>query len=227
MFRNGTPLEGTFRIETRLCLYVERGRTTGTSEVSAPILRSTGIVRTPIRMRNPSGTSREERTLVARAFHMTLSANARRILLVSPLPGDGKTHLAHCILRHANVVTDEQVRVLALESLPSRAETATGYVWVDGVSLLDGAGAAALTPAMRAWFHGALLVVRGMVTTREQVRECAEQLRILGMDVLGGVWNERDCPPPAETLLALQEGLRTWPPRLPPGFFARQFRRSP
>lgn len=163
---------------------------------------------------------------MARAFHATRAANARRILLVSALPGEGKTHLAYCILRHAAVATDEEVQVRALESLRPKMETPTGYIWIDGASLLEGEGAAALTPAVRAWFHGALFVARGMVTTRAQVMDCADQLRILGIDVLGGVWNEIDCPPPAETVRSLKKGFLTWPPRLPPGVLARQFRRS-
>jgi len=114
--------------------------------------------------------------------------------------------------------------VAALSSRSSRPEAEKGYVWVDGVALLEGEGAAALTPAIRATLDGALLVARGMVTTRAELRECAERLRVLGMPVLGGVWNDVACPPPMETVRAFANGFRTWPPRLPPGVFVRQIR---
>lgn len=169
---------------------------------------------------------RAEHSLVARAFHAAQSADARRILLVSAHAGDGKTHFAGCIQRHASVVTDEPFQVQSFATFRPQGDVESGYVWVDGVALLEGEGAAALTPAVRASFDGALLVARGMVTTRAEVADCAEQLRILGMPMLGGVWNEIECPSPAEALHNIKAGLRTWPPQLPPGVIARQFRRS-
>lgn len=169
---------------------------------------------------------RAEHSLVARAFQVAQSADARRILLVSAHSGDGKSHFARCIQRHAGVVTDEPFEVASFTTLRPQQEIDYGYLWVDGVSLLEGEGAAALTPAVRASFDGALLVARGMVTTRAEVADCGDQLRILGMRLLGGVWNELECPSPAETLHSIKAGLRTWPPRFPPGVIARQFRRS-
>jgi hypothetical protein len=169
---------------------------------------------------------REEHQLVARAFRTAQDAQARRILLASARTGDGKSHLARCIEQYADVVTDEHFEVAALSSRSSRPEAENGYVWVDGVALLEGEGAAALTPAIRATLDGALLVARGMVTTRAELRECAERLRVLGMPVLGGVWNDVACPPPMETVRAFADGFRTWPPRLPPGVFVRQIRGS-
>jgi hypothetical protein len=163
---------------------------------------------------------------VARAFHAADSADARRILLVSARSGDGKTHFAQCILRHASVVTDAPYQVKAFATRDPREESNHGYVWVDGVALLEGEGPAALTPSVRSSIDGALLVVRGMVTTRAQVADCADRLSALGVRVLGGVWNEFDCPPPAETLRIIKAGLWTWPPRFPPGVFTRQIGRS-
>jgi chloramphenicol 3-O-phosphotransferase len=171
-------------------------------------------------------TLRAEHSLVAQAFHTAHAANARRILLVSAHTGDGKSHLAKCIQQHASVVTDEPFQVLSFATLCPQEEIDYGYVWVDGVALLEGEGAAVLTPAVRASFDGVLLIARGMVTTRAELAECADRLRTLDMPVLGGVWNAVDCPPPAEVVRAFREGLRTWPPQLPPGVFARQFRRS-
>lgn len=163
---------------------------------------------------------------MASACHAAQSAGARRILLVSAHSGAGKTNLARCILRHANVVTDEpfQVQPFGTPWLPP--EDARGYVWIDGLALLEGEGAAALKPSIRASFDAVLLVARGMVTTRAQVADCADQLRTLGMHVLGGVWNEFECPPRAETLRIVKAGLRKWPPRFPPGVFNQQVRRS-
>lgn len=171
-------------------------------------------------------TLRAEHSLVAQAFHAAQAADARRILLVSAHTGDGKSHFARCIKQHASVVTDEPFQVQTFATLRPQEALEHGYVWVDGVALLEGEGAAVLTPAVRASFDGALLIARGMVTTRADLNECADRLRILDMPVLGGVWNAVDCPPPAETIRAFREGLRTWPPRLPPGVLARQFRRS-
>lgn len=166
---------------------------------------------------------------MASAFHTAQAASARCILLVSARSGDGKTHFSRCLQRHADVVTDEPFQVLPFSVTSTWSEPVhrdSGYLWVDGVSLLEGEGAAVLTPVVRASFDGALLVARGMVTTRAQVAECASQLRTLDMPVLGGVWNSLECPGPAETIHAFKAGLRTWPPRLPPGVFARQIRRS-
>jgi len=169
-------------------------------------------------------TLREEHRLVARAFQTAKAAQARRILLASARTGDGKSHLAGCIERYASVVTDEPFEVETLNSRSPRAEQTKGYVWVDGVALLEGEGAAVLTPSIRASLDGALLVARGMVTTRAELRECADRLRVLGMPVLGGVWNDVACPPPRETVRAFADGLRSWPPRLPPGVFIRHLR---
>ncbi|MEM7434226.1 MAG: hypothetical protein AAF436_03670 [Myxococcota bacterium] len=182
-------------------------------------------------------TLREEHGLVARAFHTAQAANARTILLVSARSGDGKTHLAGCIQRQASAVTNEPSEVLSFKAMRSALEPGAwqasppvrkGYRWVDGVSLLDGAGTLALTPALRSAFDGALLVARGMETTRADAAYCAKQLGILGIPVLGGVWNSFDCPPPAEAARMFVAGLAKWPPRLPPGVLFRQlFRRSP
>ena len=167
---------------------------------------------------------RAEHRLVARAFEAAKAANAWRILLVSARTGDGKSYFARCIQRHASAVTDKPFEIQPFGTPRPRPESPTGYVWVDGVALLEGDGAAVLAPAIRASVDGALLVARGMVTTREEVADCASQLRTLGMPVLGGIWNDSDCPPPAETLRTIRAGLRTWPPQLPPGVFARSFR---
>jgi len=171
-------------------------------------------------------TLRAEHSLVARAFHSAQDADARRILLVSARSGEGKTHFARCIQRHASVVTDEPCEVQNFSSRWLADESRTGYVWVDGVALLEGAGAGVLTPSVRAPFDGAFFIARGLVTTRAELGECGERLRALDMPVLGGIWNSFECPPPAEAVRALKEGLRRWPPRLPPGVFARQTRRS-
>jgi len=160
---------------------------------------------------------------VARAFHTAQAANARCILLVSARSGDGKTHFADCIKRQASAVTTEQSEVLTFEAM--RDATQPGpwqpgpdrrvFRWIDGVALLDGAGTLALTPALRASFDGALLVARGMVTTRAEAEYCAKQLGILGIPVLGGVWNTFDCPPPSEVIRGFFSGMWRWPRRLP------------
>jgi hypothetical protein len=175
---------------------------------------------------NSFSTLRAEHSLVARAFQSAESANARRILLVSARSGDGKSHFARCVQRHANVVTDEPCEVQSFSPRGLADENRKGYVWVDGIALLEGAGAGVLTPSVRASFDGALFVARGLVTTRAELAECGERLRVLGMPVLGGIWNSFECPPPAEAVRSVKEGLRTWPPRLPRGVFARQTRRS-
>ncbi len=169
---------------------------------------------------------RAEHSLVARAFHDAQAADARRILLVSARTGDGKTYFARCVQRHASVVIDEPCEVQTFSPRWLAEESSHGYVWVDGVALLEGAGAAVLTPSVRSWFDGVVFIARGMVTTRAELTECAERLRNLEMPVLGGIWNSYDCPPPAEAVRAFKEGLRTWPPRFPPGVLARQIRRS-
>jgi Mrp family chromosome partitioning ATPase len=175
---------------------------------------------------NSFSTLRAEHSLVARAFQSARGANARRILLVSARSGDGKSHFARCIQRHANVVTNEPCEVQSFSPRWPADENGKGYVWVDGVALLEGAGAGVLRPSVRASFHGVLFVARGLVTTRAELAECGERLRTLEMPVLGGIWNSFECPPPAEAVRAFKEGLRTWPPRFPPGVFARQTRRS-
>lgn len=193
---------------------------------SVLILPMSRLLRTEAKVKPKFETLREEHRLVARALQTAEAAKARRILLASARTGDGKTHLARCIERYASVVTDEPFEVETFDSPSSRSEQAGGYVWVDGVALLEGEGAAALTPSIRASLDGALLVARGMVTTRAELRECADRLRVLGMPVLGGVWNDVACPPPSETVRAFADGLRTWPPRLPPGVFVRYLRGS-
>jgi hypothetical protein len=156
------------------------------------------VLRTELRVKTNFKILREEHRLVARAFQTAEGAQARRILLASPRTGDGKSHLAECIERYANLV----------------------------MAGLEGEGAAVLTPSIRASLDGALLLARGMVTTRAELRECADRLRVLGMPVLGGVWNDVACPPPMETARDFANGFRTWPPQLPPGVFARRLRGS-
>ncbi len=193
---------------------------------SVPILRMFRPLRTESRVKNKFETLREEHKLVARAFQSAEQANARRILLASARTGDGKSEFARCIERYAHVVSDQPIRVCSFSAQRWQEEPSEGFVWVDGVALLEGGGAAALTPAVREHLDGALLIARGMVTTREQLRECAERLRVLGMPVLGGVWNDVACRPPLETLQAFVDGFRTWPPKLPPGVFVREARSS-
>ena len=189
---------------------------------SVPILRTLAKLRTETNVKPKFETLREEHKLVARAHQAAQASNARRILLASPRSGDGKTHLADCIERYASVVSDEHFEIRPLAAQPWRKEQPDGYVWVDGVALLEAEGAVALTPAVRASLDGALLVARGMLTTREELRECADRLRVLGVPVLGGVWNEFGCPSPVETVRAFVDGLRSWPPKLPPGVFVRE-----
>lgn len=191
---------------------------------SIQILRSDPILLTEDGVSRSPQLLRAEHRLVARAFNAAQAADARRILLVSAHTGDGKTHFARCIQRHASAVTDQPFEIQPFGPPRPHADASNGYVWVDGVALLEGDGAAVLAPAVRASVDGALLVARGMVTTRAEVADCAAQLRTLGMRVLGGIWNNSDCPPPAETLRTIRAGLRTWPPQLPPGVFTRQFR---
>lgn len=190
------------------------------------LLRSAPILRTEVGVSKSSNTLRMEQSLVARAFHAVESAGARRVLLVSAYSGDGKTHFAQSIVRHASTVTDEPIEVQNFATAPPQAERLHGYVWVDGVSLLEGQGAAALTPTVRASFDGALFIARGMVTTREEIANCAEELHIRGIPVLGGIWNEFDCPPPAETIRIMKAGLWTWPRPFSRGVVARQTPRS-
>ena len=178
-------------------------------------------------MSKSSNVRRAELSLVARAFHGVQAADARRILLVSPHHGDGKSYFAQCIQENASAVTDEPCAVVSRRSMSLPQEPLErGYLWVDGVELLEGEGAAVLFPAVRASFDGAVLIARGMVTTRKDVAECAKQLRDLDMPVLGAVWNAVECPSPAEVVRAFRQGLLRWPPQLPPGVLARQFRRS-
>ena len=211
----------------RACILPERARPLPPRlRDTVLILPMSRLLRTEARVKPKSKTLREEHQLVARAFRTAQDAQARRILLASARTGDGKSHLARCIEQYGDVVTDEHFEVAALSSRSSRPEAEKGYVWADGVALREGEGAAALTPAIRATLDGALLVARGMVTTRAELRECAERLRVLGMPVLGGVWNDVACPPPMETVRAFANGFRTWPPRLPPGVFVRQIRGS-
>lgn len=169
-----------------------------------------------------------EHSLVARAFQAADQIDARRIVLVSAYRGEGKTHLSRCIERHASVVTDEPVAIVALDSgvTKSLREHDHGYVWIDGLTLLEGQGASMLTPSLRASIDGALLVVRGMATTRAEVTECAERLRVLEVPLIGGVWNERDHPPAPEALSKLRDDLRKWRRRMLPQFLSRQTRRS-
>lgn len=179
-------------------------------------------------MDKSSKVRRAELTLVASALHAVKAANARRILLASAHKGDGKSRFARCLQEYASAVTDEPCEVVSrsdVRSFPPEP-LERGYLWVDGVELLEAEGAAVLFPAVRASFDGAVLIARGMVTTRTELAECAKQLRDLDVPVLGGVWNAVDCPAPGEMARAFREGLRKWPPQLPPGVLARQFRRS-
>ena len=175
-------------------------------------------------------TLRAEHGLVARAFHTAQAAGARSILLVSARSGDGKTHFAKCLQRQASAVTAEASEVLSFEAMREAIQPGPwqpgpdlrGYRWVDGISLLDGAGTLALTPTLRASLDGAFLIARGMVTTRAEASYCAKQLDILGIPVLGGVWNTFECPPPGQAIRVFFQGLWKWPPRLPPGSVSRQ-----
>ena len=172
-----------------------------------------------------SQTHTAEHRLVARVFQAADQSNARRVLLASPYEGDGKSHLARCILRHSSVVTEEPSEVLALGAVES-SQDKKGYLWFDGLALLEGEGASALTPSIRASLDGAIVVVRGMATTRDELADCAERLQVLGLPLLGGVWNERDHPPADEVLSDLKSALRKWPSRRRPGFLNRQTRSS-
>lgn len=216
LFRNGTNMYPSGAPNPRF----------GARVGSALILPMYRLLRTELRVKTNFKILREEHRLVARAFQTAEGAQARRILLASPRTGDGKSHLAECIEKYANLVTDEPLEVESFGSWSYRREQPEGYVWVDGVAVLEGEGAAVLTPSIRASLDGALLLARGMVTTRAELRECADRLRVLGMPVLGGVWNDVACPPPMETARDFAKGLRTWPPQLPPGVFARHLRGS-
>ena len=169
-----------------------------------------------------------EHKLVARAFQAADQGDARRVLLVSANPGDGKSHLAQCIVRHAATVTDAAVRVHNLTALqdPGFAPD-DGYLWIDGLTLLDEPGPRLLTPSVRASLHGALLVARGMRTTRRDIEESGERLRALGLRPLGGIWNECDHPPAAEALRELRSSVSGWTRRLLPDALVRTVRRSP
>jgi hypothetical protein len=184
------------------------------------------MLRTEMNVKPRFETLREEHKLVARAFQAAEAANARRILLASARTGDGKTHLSRCIERCASAVSEERCEIRDFAERPLGEDRADGYVWVDGVALLEAEGAASLTPSVRASLDGAFLVARGMLTTREELRECADRLRVLGLPVLGGIWNEFGCPSPMETLRGFADGLRRWPPKLPPGVFVREIRSS-
>lgn len=190
-------------------------------------MRKVAILPREFRVNKSSKVLRAEHSLVASAFHTVQAANARRILLVSAHAGDGKSRFARCIQRYASVVTDEPCTVVSRSSvrLP-QGPMEHGYLWVDGLALLEGEGGAVLSPAVRASLDGAVLIGRGMATTRNELAECAGQLRDLNIPVLGGVWNAVECQTPVEMARAFREGLRQWPPQLPPGVFARQFRRS-
>jgi len=166
-----------------------------------------------------------EHKLVASAFQAADLAGARRVLLVSANPGDGKSHLARCILRHATTVTDAGVRICTLQDLGCHEDE--GYLWVDGLTLLEEPGPRLLTPSVRASLDGALLVARGMATTRREIEECGQRLRALGLDPLGGIWNECDHPPASEALRGLRSSISDWSRRFMPGSFMRAPRRSP
>ncbi len=198
-------------------------RVQGAHHVSAPILLCTQI--------EMSGFSKmllAEHKLVARAFQAADQAGARRVLLVSANPGDGKSHLAGCILRHAATVTDAQVRVQTLPALQDLGcDEDDAYLWVDGLTLLEEPGPRLLTPSVRASLHGALLIARGMATTRREIEECGQRLRALGLNPLGGIWNECDHPPASEALRGLRSSVSGWSRRLVPGALVRTARRSP
>ena len=174
-----------------------------------------------------SQTHTAEHRVVARTFQVADQAKARRILLVSAHHGDGKSHLARCIARHASAVTEEPVEFRALQNRDPLPACERGYTWLDGLALLEGEGACVLTPSFRASIDGAVFVARGMATTRAEVAECAERLKVLGVPLLGGVWNERDHPPAAEALSSVKSEISKRAPRFLPAFLTRQIRRLP
>jgi hypothetical protein len=151
-------------------------------------------------------TVREEHKLVARMFQAARSADARRILIASAHSGDGKSHLGRCIQHYASLVSDEAIFVRSFSKQQWETRDNDAYVWVDGLALLENEGAAKLSPTIRSSLDGAIIVARGMHTTRAQLRECAEALRGVGIPLLGGVWNELSSPSPRESLAGLMFG---------------------
>lgn len=189
------------------CIHPERAtRTPCVGLGSAPILRIFLTLRTEPNVKPKFETVRDEHKLVARMYQAAREADARRILIASAHSGDGKSHLGRCIQHYASLVSDEAIFVRSFSKQQWETRDTDAYVWVDGLALLENEGAAALSPSIRSSLDGAIIVARGMHTTRAQVRECAEALRGVGLPVLGGVWNELSSPSPRESLAGLMFG---------------------
>lgn len=142
-------------------------------------------------------TALDEHHLAARLIRCAKEAGACLVLVTSPHPGVGKTHLLQLVERCGPRICTERLAVGPAKELLDKLERGDGDadIWfLEGPALLDPNGALSMDPALWRAIDGAIVVAMGHVTTREDLRACNERLSALGVRPIGVVWNERDHP---------------------------------
>lgn len=152
------------------------------------------------------------RALADRAGHAIASAGARRVVVVSARPREGRTRVvSELVPRLRERLGDvKSVRASELARLAPSAIDADVLV-IDGPALLAGEGSAAIPDAWWKAIDGALVVVMARETREDELAEVAETLEVRTVPVLLVVWNELVHPPVRQ---ALAEGWRRIKKRL-------------
>lgn len=175
-------------------------RSASRSQDSLLLRRSTGAENTAQAM---GGTVLNER-LIARklavSVHATIeNANATTVLLTSPANGAGKTKFARAIAPHLATIAPDRYAIYSTNDLadldPSR-RTEGLVVLVDGPAMLDGDGLLRVPQRWMDAFDGALLMVVGRQTRRDDLAESVQWLDRAGVPTLGVLFNEFANPAP-------------------------------
>lgn len=133
------------------------------------------------------------------------------LLLTSPEDRTGKSVLASLLADEFAALAPDRYAIISHTELHEYdpADRPEGVVViVDGPAILQGDG---LIPIPRAWseaFDGALVVVMGRFTDSERLETAIDWLDKMEVRVLGLVFNEHFCPPPAQRFARWRAWLR-------------------
>jgi hypothetical protein len=160
-------------------------------------------------------SDRVERQLLARrvAVHIAAAieeAGARFVLLTSPGPGEGKTTFMDLVgheLAHFTTPPYHLLRHDALDAPPSSFE-GERVLLVHGPPMLHGEEILNLRDDWMDAFDGALIVVMGRRTRRDDLRRALAWLEAVDIRPLGLIYNEVIAPPFGARLDALRRWLR-------------------
>ena len=153
------------------------------------------------------------RRLAVRVASAIETSGKRAILVTSTVNNAGKSLVVDLLRPELERVAPNRFRVVNTDELSAMDPWSLPddkVLLVDGPAVLDEAGFVDLRRGWISAFDGALVVVVGRETRREDLEGTVEWLEAAKIPLIGVIWNERVCPPLRTRMGSIGDTLSRW-----------------